>query len=94
MMWTWLGLFKFFNRIGNYFYYLHVKEVTKKKNTITKSNNLYCKKCVLKYATHEGMIRKEIKRKITRPHDKKVFNVTEFSYECGRCKKKTKKEYE
>jgi|TARA_R110002126_G_scaffold119451_1_gene260429 hypothetical protein len=40
------------------------------------------------------MIRKEIKRKITRPHDKKVFNVTEFSYECGRCKKKTKKEYE
>ena len=31
MMWTWLGLFKFFNRIGNYFYAKHVKEVTKKK---------------------------------------------------------------
>jgi hypothetical protein len=31
MMWTWLGLFKFFNRIGNYFYYRHVQSVKRKR---------------------------------------------------------------
>ena len=24
MMWVWLNLFKFFNKIGNYFYHKHV----------------------------------------------------------------------
>jgi hypothetical protein len=29
MIWHWLTLAKFFNRIGNYFYHLHVDSVKK-----------------------------------------------------------------
>ena len=29
MIWTWLRLSKFFNKIGNYFYYKHVQCVKK-----------------------------------------------------------------
>ena len=31
MMWTWLRLFKFFNKIGNYFYYKHVNSLREKQ---------------------------------------------------------------
>ena len=30
-MWTWLRLSKFFNRIGNYFYYRHVQCIKRKQ---------------------------------------------------------------
>jgi len=30
-MWTWLRLFKFFNKIGNYFYYKHVNSLREKQ---------------------------------------------------------------
>ena len=33
-MWNWLKLSKFFNKIGNYFYYRHVQCV--KKNRVDK----------------------------------------------------------
>ena len=31
MIWTWLRLFKFFNKIGNYFYYKHVSSLREKQ---------------------------------------------------------------
>jgi hypothetical protein len=31
MMWTWLRLAKFFNKIGNYFYYKHVQSLRQKQ---------------------------------------------------------------
>ncbi len=31
MMWHWLTLSKFFNRIGNYFYYKHVHSLRKRQ---------------------------------------------------------------
>ena len=31
MMWFYLSISKFFNKIGNYFYYLHVKELRVKQ---------------------------------------------------------------
>ena len=31
MMWTWLRISKFFNKIGNYFYHKHVKSLRKKQ---------------------------------------------------------------
>ena len=31
MLWHWLTLAKFFNKIGNYFYNLHVKTLHKKQ---------------------------------------------------------------
>ena len=30
-MWTWLKLSKFFNKIGNYFYYRHVQCVKRRQ---------------------------------------------------------------
>jgi hypothetical protein len=30
-MWNWLRLSKFFNKIGNYFYYCHVQCVKRKQ---------------------------------------------------------------
>jgi hypothetical protein len=32
MMWHWLKLSKFFNKIGNYFYNKHVKSLKKSQN--------------------------------------------------------------
>jgi len=62
MMWFYLSISKFFNKIGNYFYYLHVKELRiKQKKDSEKLNKPYCKKCVTKYATTEEMQRKEKK---------------------------------
>jgi len=31
MMWTYLRIFKFFDKIGNYFYYKHVQCVKKRQ---------------------------------------------------------------
>ena len=31
IMWTWLRLSKFFNKIGNYFYYRHVQCIKRKQ---------------------------------------------------------------
>ena len=31
MMWHWLRLSKFFNKIGNYFYYKHVNSLREKQ---------------------------------------------------------------
>lgn len=31
MMWCWLDISKFFNKIGNYFYRLHVQVLKKKQ---------------------------------------------------------------
>ena len=34
MMWFYLSISKFFNKIGNYFYYLHVKELRIKQREV------------------------------------------------------------
>ena len=57
MMWFYLSISKFFNKIGNYFYNLHVVELRiKQKKDSEKPNKPYCKKCVLKYATTELLL--------------------------------------
>jgi len=92
MMWFYLSISKFFNKIGNYFYYLHVKELRiKQKKDSEKPNKPYCKKCVTKYATTEEMQRKE--NIIHATQGDKVRKITEFWLECIRCKAKTKKGY-
>lgn len=92
MMWHFLSLSKFFNKIGNYFYHLHIKELKiKQKIDSGKPKKPYCKKCVLKYATAEKMKRKE--KIIHATQGNRIRKITEFWLECIRCKAKTKKRY-
>jgi len=92
MMWHFLSLSKFFNKIGNYFYHLHIKELKiKQKINSEKPKEPYCKKCIVKHATSEQMIKKE--NLIYGTQGKEIRQITEFWLECIRCKAKTKKGY-
>ena len=92
MIWFYLSISKYFCRIGNYFYHLHVKELRlKQQKDSKKPNKPYCKKCVLKYATAEEMKRKE--NIIHATQGNRIRKITEFWLECMRCKAKTKKGY-
>ena len=57
-MWFWLSLAKFFNKIGNYFYYLHVKTLRKKQEKDMKKGlyaNIHAKRKRIAAGSKEKM---------------------------------------
>ena len=58
MMWFWLSLAKFFNKIGNNFYHLHVKTLRKKQEKDMKKGlyaNIHAKRKRIKAGSNEKM---------------------------------------
>ncbi len=92
MIWHWLTLAKFFNKIGNYFYYKHVECVKINQRKKFKSDKIYCKKCASRFGVHQQMILKE--KIVYGTQGNKTRKMTEFWHECVRCKAKTKKGYQ
>ena len=58
MMWFWLSLAKFFNKIGNYFYHLHVRTLRKKQEKDMKKGlyaNIHAKRKRIAAGSKEKM---------------------------------------